>query len=89
MKRQFSSGGTVYRQSSSNIEWLLIKPTGKNRWQFPKGWIDAGETSREAAIREVREEGGVEGELGGKLIRLRSFLPKTARELLKKLTFTW
>lgn len=30
------------------------------RWSFPSGFVDAGEVVPEAAVREVREEAGVE-----------------------------
>ena len=30
------------------------------RWAFPSGYVDAGEVVEEAALREVREETGVE-----------------------------
>jgi 8-oxo-dGTP pyrophosphatase MutT (NUDIX family) len=33
------------------------------RWQLPKGIVDPGETPAETAVREVREEAGVETEL--------------------------
>lgn len=60
-ERQFSAGGAVYKTSKKgNIKWLLIKPTGTDRWQLPKGKIDKGESTIEAALREVKEEGGVE-----------------------------
>ena len=45
-----------------------IRPQGKpGVWALPKGKIDPGETAAEAAVREVREETGVEGRLGEKL----------------------
>ena len=45
-----------------------IRPRGKDRvWALPKGHIDAGESAAETAMREVREETGVEGRLVEKL----------------------
>lgn len=51
-----ASGGVVYNQVG---HLLLIKRLGK--WDLPKGKIDAGESSEEAAIREVEEECGISG----------------------------
>ena len=45
-----------------------IRPRGRKRiWALPKGRIDPGETAAETAVREVREETGVEGRLVEKL----------------------
>lgn len=57
--REFSAGGVVFKKGKDKTRWLIIKPAGTNRWQLPKGLIDEGETSKETALREVQEEGGV------------------------------
>jgi 8-oxo-dGTP pyrophosphatase MutT (NUDIX family) len=45
-----------------------IRPRGRDHiWALPKGHIDAGESAAETAMREVREETGVEGRLVEKL----------------------
>ena len=72
MKREFSAGGIVLRQSQdkfSKNKWevLLTKHSQNHYWGFPKGWIEKGQTTQEAAIREVREEGGVEAQIVEKL----------------------
>lgn len=40
---------------------MAVNPS--RRWQLPKGIIDAGETPEIAAVREVREEAGIETEI--------------------------
>lgn len=39
----------------------------KGRWSLPGGHIEPGETARAAAVREVREETGVEADVRGLL----------------------
>jgi diadenosine hexaphosphate hydrolase (ATP-forming) len=49
------AGGVVFNQEGK----VLVLRHKNGNWVFPKGHIDPGETSLEAAIREVEEEGGV------------------------------
>jgi len=64
MKRQFSAGGVVYKKEANNKTlWLLTQPKDTDRWQFPKGWIEKGETAQNAALREIKEEAGIVGEI--------------------------
>lgn len=58
--REFSAGGAVFKKTKKELLWLLIKPAGYDRWQLPKGQLEKGESSAEAAEREVEEEGGVD-----------------------------
>ena len=64
-KTQISAGGVVFRrrESDARVEVALISVGEKNRWQLPKGLVDAGEATEAAAIREAREETGLEAEL--------------------------
>lgn len=63
MKREFSAGGIVFKGNKV----LLTKHSQNKHWSFPKGWIEQGQTSKEAALREVKEEGGVEAEIVDKI----------------------
>jgi 8-oxo-dGTP pyrophosphatase MutT (NUDIX family) len=57
--REFSAGGVVVREVDGELEAAVIKPAGRNTIALPKGHIDPGETSEQAAIREVFEETGL------------------------------
>lgn len=47
---------------------LVVHPTYKDALDVPGGYVNAGETPREAATREVREELGLDVELGSALV---------------------
>ena len=64
MKREFSAGGIVFNNKG---QVLLTQHSQNKSWGFPKGLIDPGQTSKEAAVREVKEEGGVEAEIVNKV----------------------
>ena len=60
---QISAGGVAFRRSDSKPEVAIVSVKPKLRWQLPKGLVDPGESPQVAAVREVREEAGVETEL--------------------------
>ncbi|MGH7774072.1 MAG: NUDIX hydrolase [Candidatus Binatia bacterium] len=63
--REISSGGVVYRKQRGVAEVALIRV--RNRWCLPKGHVEEGEGTQETALREVREETGLEGNAVAKL----------------------
>ncbi len=60
---QRSAGGVACRDGEAGREMVVIKTTEEGRWQLPKGIVDPGETAEQAALREVREEAGINCEL--------------------------
>jgi bis(5'-nucleosidyl)-tetraphosphatase len=63
MKREAQrSAGIVLFRTGPERSYLLLRSALTRRpvWEFPKGAIEAGESEREAAERELREEAGLE-----------------------------
>lgn len=60
---QRSAGGAVFRENDGKLQVVIILTAAEKRWQIPKGIIDPGETSEQAAVREVREESGVDADI--------------------------
>jgi 8-oxo-dGTP diphosphatase len=52
-----AAGGIVLRQAGTPLV-AVVRLRKRNEWVLPKGKLDAGETPRAAAEREVREETG-------------------------------
>jgi len=62
-KFQISAGGVAFRKQDGRIDVVVISVGADNRWQLPKGLVDKGESTEHAAIREVREEAGIDTEI--------------------------
>jgi 8-oxo-dGTP pyrophosphatase MutT (NUDIX family) len=58
-----SAGGVVYRMRDGRMEVVLCGRREPHLWGLPKGTPDRGETLAETALREVREETGLDVEI--------------------------
>lgn len=57
-----SCGVVPFRYNGDQKEFLILLQTNRC-WSFPKGHMDMGETETETALRELREETGLEATL--------------------------
>lgn len=57
--REPTAGGIIFRRNSNKDVEILLIQDAKNRWTIPKGHIEEGETAKETAEREIREETGL------------------------------
>lgn len=69
-KLAFSAGGVIYKIDQDQIYIALTARLDKNErriWCLPKGIIEKKEKTQEAALREVKEETGLSGEIVTKI----------------------
>jgi 8-oxo-dGTP diphosphatase len=62
VREQVSAGGVVFRREDERIDVVIVAVGSNNRWQLPKGLVEKDEKPETAAVREAREEGGVDSE---------------------------
>jgi len=55
-----AAGGVVMRGAGDEAEVVLTGRSSDGTWVFPKGTPDAGESIEQTAVREVREETGLD-----------------------------
>jgi 8-oxo-dGTP pyrophosphatase MutT (NUDIX family) len=85
---EFSAGGVVVRDG----QCIVIVPTrraadGSRVLALPKGHPEDGESAAEAALREVREEAGVQTRLVEQLGDVRYWYMRRGRRIAKVVSF--
>lgn len=68
MSGREQAGVIPFRRKRGTIEVCLIRNKGGKKWKIPKGFVDPGETTKEAALKEAWEEAGLSGRLVGDAI---------------------
>jgi len=58
MKMEKSCGGVVFTRRDDEILYVIIRHRG-GHCGFPKGHMEPGETEQQTALREIREEVGL------------------------------
>ncbi len=99
-----SAGGLVYKIENGKVYWLLIKTSTNNRtenigrmtgkelksvYKFPKGHLQKNEFLKQAALREVEEEGRVKAKVVIKLGSNNYIIwdKELRKKIVKKVTF--
>lgn len=78
MRFEKSCGAVVYNIVNNNIEFLIIKHSSGEHWGFPKGHVEALESERETALREIKEETGLSVEIIQEFIYRMKYSPKAS-----------
>ncbi len=55
-----SCGAVIFYKTKQDTKILLVKNNNGRYWSFPKGHIEDGENEQETAIREIKEETGLD-----------------------------
>jgi len=66
MKQEFSAGGVVFKKEQGKLLILVSQHSQHHGWVFPKGFIGdkiEGESKEDTAIREVKEETGIDAQI--------------------------
>ena len=64
MREEFSAGGIVFKKLK--VAWLICQHSQHKGWVFPKGLIGdsiENEPKEKTAVREVKEETGIDAEI--------------------------
>lgn len=59
VNKEFSAGAIIFKREGTGILFLVIYSNRNKIWGFPKGHLEEGETEKEAALREIKEEAGL------------------------------
>ena len=65
----------VRRRAAGGLEFLLVRTSNGERWTFPKGRVERGESMSQAAAREAQEEAGVTGVVGSEPLGVYRYAP--------------
>jgi 8-oxo-dGTP pyrophosphatase MutT (NUDIX family) len=85
--RATSAGGVVHRTVDGRLQLLLVHRRNPRLWALPKGTPDAGETIEETALRETREETGLEVAIERQLRSIRYFFVRGTTRFHKTVHF--
>ncbi len=86
MEFQFSAGFVVFRENNNQREYLLLHyPHG--HWDLPKGKMEKDESKHQTAIRELKEETGLDPHIIDGFEEQLSYFFRQEGQLIKKTVY--
>ena len=88
-KSEYAAGGVVFRPNPDGKGWQIaaVQRPRHDDWSLPKGHIEQGETREQAAIREVKEETGLDARILQPLGEVDYFFHKPKGDLIHKFVY--
>jgi 8-oxo-dGTP diphosphatase len=86
VKTEYSAGGVVFRPSPKGKGWeiVAVQRPRHDDWSLPKGHLEDGETKEQAALREVKEETGLDARILNHLGAIQYYFRKPKGDLIHK-----
>lgn len=85
--RATSAGGVVHRPTDAGTEVVIVHRRRPVLWALPKGTPNAGESLEETALRETREETGLEVAMEAPITSIRYFFVRGSTRFHKTVHF--
>jgi 8-oxo-dGTP pyrophosphatase MutT (NUDIX family) len=87
-RAEYSSGGVVYRKVGDDAyDVAIVYRKRHDDWSLPKGHIEEGETKEVAALREVKEEAGLDARIAEPLGGIVYFYRRRNGDLVRKTVY--
>ncbi len=81
LRKADQAAAICHQHTADGPMFLLIRTSDGERWGFPKGWIESGESLRITASREAFEEAGVSGQVSPEPVAFFRYLKWKSHEL--------
>ena len=84
MAQEKSCGAVIFKRGKDGIKYLLLH-YGAGHWDFPKGHMEKAEKGEQTAVREIKEETGIEDiEFADNFREIITYFYKKGEETIQK-----